>query len=157
MQKTKTTIVSKGQDLKSLRHTWTCKLETEMCFSRGDPELPPLGLGAHSTSLLPRDSLLLSWSRAFPSALPMAAVGGNCCMSCSLQVCSHAVVLILLAFGPIQLRCEGGRAQESAAPVCHEQRRTSQHTGLVQKEVWRRDWFSPSHSLTSTLNQAVCS
>lgn len=43
------------------------------------------------------------WNRALPSALLMAAAGGNCSLSCSLQVCCHAVVLISLAFGPIHL------------------------------------------------------
>lgn len=68
----------------------------------------------------------------------------NYYMSRTLRVCSHAVVLILLAFGPIQLRCEGGRTQESKVPVCHEQMQTSQHRELVGKVVRGRNNFCPS-------------
>lgn len=136
----KTAIVSKGQDLKSLRHTWTCKLEMKTWSSRGYLWLPPLGLGARSTSLLPGDSLLLSWSRAFLSALLMAAAGGNCCMSCSLSHCGFN----LAGFWPhsAQVWVREGIGEQST--LCREQMWTSQHTELVGKEVRRRDWFSPS-------------
>lgn len=134
-------IVSKAQDLKSLRHSWTHKLDTKRVALQGWPwVVSPGPRGLQHVLAAPRLSsafLKQSFSIGF-------ADGCNYYMSRSLRVCSHAVVLILLVFSPIQLRCEGGRTQESKMPVCHEQMWTSQHTELLGKVVRRRDWFSAS-------------
>lgn len=51
-------------------------------------------------------------------SFPVSLDNSCCCISRTLQVCSHALVFILLAFGPIQLRCEGRSAQRAKPSCC---------------------------------------